>query len=104
MAKQDFAALEDNALVAKLEEIQRQLLDARFALSLGKLENTASVGGIRKDLARVNTELRKREISKGLGKGALAREHRGAGGTQGGKSADGGSASFLQSVVDKAAE
>jgi large subunit ribosomal protein L29 len=76
MAKESFADLDDAGVVAKLAERQYELVRARFALSMGRLEDTASLSGIRKGIARVKTELRRREIAAGLATDDLVRTHK----------------------------
>jgi large subunit ribosomal protein L29 len=71
-----FASLKDADLVLELHKKQHELVRARFALSLGRLEDSASVGGIRKDIARIKTELRRRELDAGLNRDELLRRHR----------------------------
>jgi large subunit ribosomal protein L29 len=97
--------LSDEALTHHLFEVERDLVRARFAHSMGQLENTATLGRLRKSIARIKTETRKRELSQGLPKDALIRAHRAsfkaAASTESvGQSAEerGG---FLQGIVDK---
>lgn len=44
-------------LQAKAAELQEELFNLRFQLHTGHLENTARVSQVRKDVARVKTEL-----------------------------------------------
>ena len=55
--------LEDEELEGRLSEYRRELLNLRFQLATGQLDNSARLGQLRKDIARVNTELREREIA-----------------------------------------
>lgn len=71
----DIANLEDAALVRSLYEQQRSLVRSRFALSMNRLENTAGLRVIRKDIARIQTEIRLRELAAGLPKDQLLRNH-----------------------------
>ncbi len=91
----------DAELVSTLFTRERELVGARFKHSTGQLENTASVGGLRRQIARIKTELRARELTQGLGRDGLIAAHRGA--SDGGPSdqvnpARGG---FLAGIVDK---
>lgn len=94
--------LEDQALVQKLVEQEHALVRARFRNSMGRLENTASMKGLRKDIARIRTELRQREVAKGLPKNALLNLRSKITITKAESSSDQGG--FLQGVVDKLAE
>jgi hypothetical protein len=70
---------------------------------MGRLENTSSLSGMRDVVARIETELRRREIAAGLPKNALRAKHRVA--VKGaGVVAEGASKGFLANVFDSAAE
>lgn len=102
MAATAFAEIDDAGLVRQLAVQERELLRAQFKLSMSQLENTASLRNIRRDIARIRTEIRRRELAEGLDKDALLRAHpvdQRELGTAGGEgSAEGG---FLSGVVDK---
>ena len=55
--------LGDNELVERLSEARRELFNLRFQLATGQLDNSARLGEVRKDIARVSTFLREREIA-----------------------------------------
>ena len=40
----------------------RKLMDLRFQLAMGKLKNTAQVKMVKRDIARIKTILREREL------------------------------------------
>jgi len=97
--------LSDEALTHQMFEIERTLVAARFQHSMGALENTASLGNLRRQIAQMKQEARSREIERGLPKASLFRLHRGgsqpvAAGESGQQEAseEGG---FLQGIVDK---
>jgi large subunit ribosomal protein L29 len=46
----------------KLIEARHELFNLRFQLATGKQDNSARLGQVRKDIARVATVLREREI------------------------------------------
>lgn len=75
MADSTFTELDDSGLVTTLVTRQHELVRARFARSMGRLEDTSSIGGIRKDIARIKTELRRREIAGDLPNGSLERKY-----------------------------
>jgi large subunit ribosomal protein L29 len=55
--------LSDTDLVTKLAETKQELFNLRFQRAQGQLENTARMGILRKDVARINMLLRAREIA-----------------------------------------
>ena len=56
--------LSSDELVDRLAEARRELFNLRFQLATGQLDNTARMGQVRKDIARVLTVLRDREIAE----------------------------------------
>jgi large subunit ribosomal protein L29 len=98
-----FSSLEDAALVLELHKKQHALVRARFALSLGRLEDSASVGVIRKDIARIKTEVRRRELEAGLSRDELLRQHRPdrESVVATGEADEGSSGGLLSGVVDR---
>jgi large subunit ribosomal protein L29 len=58
-----FTLLNDAELVASLDEAKDELLNLRFQLVTGQLDNYSRVNQIKKDVARAKTELRAREIA-----------------------------------------
>jgi large subunit ribosomal protein L29 len=63
MAKQSFHDLDDGTLIDRLRETKDELFKLRFQLATGQLSNYARIGQVRKDIARLETELRAREIT-----------------------------------------
>ena len=63
MAKQSFHDLDDGSLIDRLRETKDELFKLRFQLATGQLSNYARIGQVRKDIARLETELRAREIT-----------------------------------------
>ena len=55
--------LGDQELVERLSESRRELFNLRFQLATGQLDNSARLGEVRRDIARVATFLRQREIA-----------------------------------------
>jgi len=51
-------------LKARLQEDELRLKKMKFAHAISPLENPMSIRQFRRDIARVKTELRKRELSK----------------------------------------
>jgi large subunit ribosomal protein L29 len=58
----EITSLSDDELVDRLAEARRELFNLRSQLATGQLDNTARMGEVRKDIARVLTVLREREI------------------------------------------
>ena len=54
--------LADAELFEKLDQAKEELFNLRFQHVTGQLENTARIGKVKKQVARINTELRDREI------------------------------------------
>jgi len=67
--------LSDEQLVHRVLEVERQLVQTRFRHSANQLENTARLRVLRREIARLQTEARRREIANGLAKGELVRTH-----------------------------
>jgi large subunit ribosomal protein L29 len=63
MAKTSFRDLDDGALVDQVAESKDQLFKLRFQLATGQLSNYARITEVRRDIARLETELRAREIA-----------------------------------------
>jgi large subunit ribosomal protein L29 len=63
MAKTEFHDLDDGTLVDQVAEAKDTLFKLRFQLATGQLTNYARIGQVRKDVARLETELRAREIA-----------------------------------------
>jgi large subunit ribosomal protein L29 len=54
--------LNDENLVQRLAENKEEMFNLRFQLATGQLDNTARLAEVRRDIARVSTILREREI------------------------------------------
>lgn len=46
----------------KMNDLKSELFNLRFQLATGQLENPITIKGVKKDIARVKTILREREI------------------------------------------
>jgi len=60
----EFTELGSDELLTKLGESRRELFNLRFQLATGQLDNTARMGQLRRDVARILTVLRAREIAE----------------------------------------
>ncbi|MAT04971.1 MAG: 50S ribosomal protein L29 [Acidimicrobiaceae bacterium] len=64
MAKKDkLREMDLNELVEELRETKHEALNLRFRNATGQLENTAEITKVRRQIARINTLIRQREIA-----------------------------------------
>ena len=64
MAKaQELRDLHDDVLVQKLAEVKEEMFNLRFAHATGQLDNTSRLPELRREVARINTVVREREIA-----------------------------------------
>ena len=54
--------MDDSELETTLTEAKQELFNLRFQNATGQLDNYARLGQLRKEVARINTILREREI------------------------------------------
>ena len=64
MTVQDIRNTETQELLNKVEEYKKELFGLRFQQATGQLENTASIRTVRKNIARIKTIIRERELNK----------------------------------------
>ena len=62
-AVNEFRELGDDELVTRLGEAKTEAFNLRFQHVTGQLDNTSRLGELRRDVARINTLLREREIA-----------------------------------------
>ena len=55
--------LGDDELVTRISEAKETLFNLRFQLATGQQDNTARISEVKKEIARLNTILRQREIA-----------------------------------------
>jgi large subunit ribosomal protein L29 len=63
MKAQEVRDLDEHELKAQVHEIQEQLFRLKFQMSMGHTDGLKKVRNMKKDLARVYTELRTRELA-----------------------------------------
>ncbi|WP_251197245.1 50S ribosomal protein L29 [Anaerotardibacter muris] len=63
MKAAEIRALSADDLQSKLQEARAELFNLRFQMATGQLDNTARVKEVKKDIARIQTEMRAREMS-----------------------------------------
>lgn len=64
MKAKDIRELSDEELAAQLKDGRAELFNLRFQMATSQLDNTARVKQVKKDIARVQTEIRAREIKQ----------------------------------------
>jgi len=63
MKSTEIRELNDTELVDKLKGARAELFNLRFQLATGQLDNTGRIAAVKKDIARLHTEVRAREIA-----------------------------------------
>ena len=64
MKAKELHELTVDELNVKLKELKEELFNLRFRLAVNQLDNPASISACKKDIARVMTILRQREMGK----------------------------------------
>ena len=62
MKAKEFKQMTNDELVKKLESLKEELFNLRFRHATGQLENPNVLATVKKDIARVKTIIREREI------------------------------------------
>ena len=60
--KKSIQALNDQDLAARIKEDEQRLKKLEFAHAISPLENPVSIRGLRRDIARLKTELRRKQM------------------------------------------
>jgi large subunit ribosomal protein L29 len=60
----DLDEMDLRALVDELRETKQEALNLRFRNATGQLDNTAEIRRVRRQIARINTFIRQREIEE----------------------------------------
>jgi large subunit ribosomal protein L29 len=60
----ELAEMDLGALIDELRETKQEALNLRFRNATGQLENTAEMKRVRRQIARINTYIRQREIEE----------------------------------------
>lgn len=63
MKPAEIKEFEDSDLLQKLKDTRAELFNLRFQLATGQLDNTGRIAIVKKDIARLQTELRARELA-----------------------------------------
>lgn len=59
---QELRALADEDLVSRLGEFKEELFNLRFQVATGQLDNNRRLQKVRRDIARIYTVMREREL------------------------------------------
>ena len=59
-----FNEMKDDELNVKLNELRQELFNLRFSHATGQLANPMQMGNCKRDIARIKTILRERELKK----------------------------------------
>ena len=62
MKAKEIHEMTNDELTSKLDNLKEKLFNLRFRHATGQLENPCVLSTVRKDIARVKTEIREREI------------------------------------------
>jgi large subunit ribosomal protein L29 len=60
----DLTEMDLRALIDELRETKQEALNLRFRNATGQLDNTAEIRRVRRQIARINTFIRQREIEE----------------------------------------
>jgi large subunit ribosomal protein L29 len=61
---EELRSMDVGELEGRLAEAKQELFNLRFQIVTGQLDNSARIGQVKKDVARINTVLREREIEE----------------------------------------
>lgn len=64
MKAKEIHEMKDDELVARLGELKQELFNLRFSHATGQLANPMEMVVCKKDIARIKTVLRERELAK----------------------------------------
>ncbi|MGM0396312.1 MAG: 50S ribosomal protein L29 [Bacillota bacterium] len=65
MKAKEIRQMSDKELNKELMDLKSELFNLRFQLATGQLDNPIKISSVRKDIARVKTIVRERELSIG---------------------------------------
>lgn len=100
MKNQDFRSLSDEGLVHKELSLERTMVQHQFRHRLGQLENTSVLKSVRRDIARAQTELSRRENEAGAAKGSLRAQHASSWKPEAAATAQEAGGGFLSGMLD----
>jgi large subunit ribosomal protein L29 len=65
MNAEQYREMNDDELFSRLDELKRHLFDLRSQAVTEKLENSKAATNVRRDIARIKTVMREKEIKTG---------------------------------------
>ena len=68
----ELRTLDNSQLVERLKESKEELFNLRFQKATGQLTNNRRIGTVKRDIARIYTVLRERELGLSVAPGAEA--------------------------------
>lgn len=74
LAPESLRSFDDNRLVDELRKAKEELFNLRFQSATGQLDNHGRLRAVRRDIARIYTEMRERELGIGSAPAAEAQE------------------------------
>jgi large subunit ribosomal protein L29 len=74
LAPDSLRSFDDNRLVDELRKAKEELFNLRFQSATGQLDNHGRLRAVRRDIARIYTEMRERELGIGTAPAATAEE------------------------------
>ncbi len=69
MKAKELRMLSDEELRRKEKELREELFNLRFQHAIGQLTNTARISQVKREIARIKTILRERELQRSGGDG-----------------------------------
>ena len=66
LASENLRGFDDDRLVDELKKAKEELFNLRFQSATGQLDNHGRLRAVRKDISRIYTEMRERELGIGL--------------------------------------
>ncbi|WP_300409489.1 50S ribosomal protein L29 [Lagierella sp.] len=65
MKTKEIRQMSDAQLQSSLKDLKVELFNLRFQLATGQLDNPMRIGGVKRDIARIKTIVRERELNIG---------------------------------------
>jgi large subunit ribosomal protein L29 len=97
-----FAELSDEQLAGQVSTARRELVEARFQHSMGQLENSSQLKRLRRQVAKLLTETRNREIAQELPRDSLLAKYKAVvAPVENADAEEAAQGGFLQGIVDK---
>lgn len=66
MKASEIREMTDTELLTKLKDLKQELFNLRFQLAINQLENPKRITAVKKDIARINTIKRQKELQNSL--------------------------------------